>query len=119
MSAGATAPGTLYTAAAAEATASTAGPDGPQLTTQLLVDSVQGQAMPWAVGGGRLVAVDAGAAAATLARAKREMEEDGSGPVQASAAKVGLQDFELLRIVGQGAFGKVSVLPKAAAELKA
>lgn len=65
------------------------------------------------------MAVDSGAAAATLARAKREMEEDGSGPVQASAAKVGLQDFELLRIVGQGAFGKVSVLPNTVAELKA
>lgn len=42
---------------------------------------------------------------AALAGLQLEMEMDG--PVLGSAAKVGLQDFELLRLVGQGAFGKV------------
>eukprot|EP00195_Chlamydomonas_chlamydogama_P010294 CAMPEP_0202892906 /NCGR_PEP_ID=MMETSP1392-20130828/2583_1 /ASSEMBLY_ACC=CAM_ASM_000868 /TAXON_ID=225041 /ORGANISM="Chlamydomonas chlamydogama, Strain SAG 11-48b" /LENGTH=513 /DNA_ID=CAMNT_0049577039 /DNA_START=243 /DNA_END=1784 /DNA_ORIENTATION=- len=46
----------------------------------------------------------------SMSKEQKEMEEDG--PVQAAChgtaqSKVGPQDFEMLRVVGQGAFGKV------------
>lgn len=45
---------------------------------------------------------------ATLAKVQAEMEQETvQGDVLCSQAKVGLSDFELLSLVGQGAFGKV------------
>lgn len=45
---------------------------------------------------------------ATLAKVQAEMEQETvQGDVLCSQAKVGLPDFELLSLVGQGAFGKV------------
>ncbi len=50
----------------------------------------------------------------TLQKEQRELEADGEGPVEIiptvaeANVRMGPHDFEMLRVVGQGAFGKVT-----------
>ncbi|KAG6558086.1 hypothetical protein Mapa_000267 [Marchantia paleacea] len=49
-------------------------------------------------------------------RGAEEQEDDGKGQGQTQAPRLGPQDFELLRVVGRGAFGKVYQVRKKGTE---